>query len=103
MRDQIWQDMVLIDGKILFGGLAMLAVGIGMLALLGYIMPTGVPGMTDEEAFDLIVSQQENRDLSTLAGILAGAGFLLVLISLNFGARRKSGSGAKKVEKKPVT
>ena len=101
MRDQIWQDMVLIDGKTLFGGLAMLAVGIGMLALLGYIMPIGVPGMTDEEAFDLIVSQQENRDLSTLAGILAGAGFLLVLIS--FGARRKSGSGAKKIEKKPVT
>ena len=44
---------------------------------------------------------QENQDYNTLAGILIGIGFLLVLIS--FGARRKRKGGAKKVEKKPET
>ena len=38
---------------------------------------------------------------STVASILFGVGFLLVLIS--FGARRKKKGGAKKTEKKPAT
>jgi hypothetical protein len=39
--------------------------------------------------------------MNTLASILAGIGFLLVLIS--FGARRKSKGTAKKEEKKSKT
>jgi len=92
--------MVLVDKRILFGGIAILAVGIILLIYLNSVIPVGTTGMTEEEAFDLIVRQQENQDLSTLAGILIGIGFLLVLIS--FGARRKRKGGPIKIEKKPA-
>ncbi len=64
-------------------------------------MSLGVPGMTEEETLDLLLSQQQNQDMNTLTGILMGVGFLLVLIS--FGARRKRKGGAKKLEKKPAS
>lgn len=92
--------MVLIDKKILFGGLAMLAVGIGIFAYLDSITPVGRADMTEDEIFDLMVAEQENQDYKTLAGILTGVGFLLVLIS--FGARRRRKGGPKREEKKPA-
>ncbi|MEE8180829.1 MAG: hypothetical protein V3T67_03205 [Nitrosopumilaceae archaeon] len=92
---------MLVDKKILFSGIAMLIVGISISLYLNAIMPLGVPGMTDEETLDLLLSQQQNQDMNTLTGILMGVGFLLVLIS--FGARRKRKGGPKKVEKKPAS
>ena len=92
--------MILIDKKILGGGIAMLSVGIAISLALNASMPVGQSGMSEYEALELIEKQQENRDMNTLAGILIAAGFLLVLIS--FGARRKSGN-AKREEKKPAT
>ena len=92
--------MVLVDKRILSGGLALLVVGIGLSLYLNSVIPIGTSGMTEEETLDLLIKQQENQDLSNLAGILIGIGFLLVLIS--FGARRKRKGGAKKVEKKPA-
>ena len=92
---------MLVDKKILFGGIALLAVGISISLILTSTMPLGTPGMSDEETLDLLLKQQENQDMNNLAGILIGVGFLLVLIS--FGARRKRKGGAKKVEKKPTT
>lgn len=77
----------------------MVAVGISISLYLNAVVPIGTPGMTDEETLDLLIKQQENQDFNTLAGILIGIGFMLVLIS--FGARRKRKGGAKKVEKKP--
>ncbi len=77
----------------------MVAVGISFSLYLNSIVPIGTTGMTEDETFDLLIMQQENQDFNTLAGILIGVGFLLVLIS--FGARRKRKGGAKKVEKKP--
>jgi len=77
----------------------MVAVGISFSLYLNSIAPTGTTGMTDEETLDLLIKQQENQDANTLAGILIGIGFMLVLIS--FGARRKRKAGAKKIEKKP--
>ncbi|NNM02024.1 MAG: hypothetical protein HKP26_00430 [Nitrosopumilus sp.] len=62
-------------------------------------MPAGQSGMTEEEVVDLMIAQQENEDYNTLAGMLIGIGFLLVLIS--FGARRKRDT-AKRKEKKPA-
>ena len=47
-----------------------------------------------------MVNERENEDFKTLAGILVGVGFLLILIS--FGARRKRKGGAKKTEKKSL-
>ena len=91
--------MILIDKKILGGGIAMLFVGIAITLMLSASMPVGQPGITDSEVDELITKQQEIRDMNTLAGILIGVGFLLVLIS--FGARRRKGS-AKREEKKPT-
>ena len=78
----------------------MLVAGMVIAVFLNAIMPVGTPGMSEEETLELLISQRENQDLNTLAGILIGVGFLLVLIS--FGARRKRKGGAKKEEKKPA-
>jgi len=91
----------LVDKKILGGGLAMLVVGMALLVSINSSVPAGKSGMTDEEIIDLVTKEQENKDMNTLASILTGIGFLLVLIS--FGARRKSKESAKKEEKKPET
>ena len=89
--------MVLVDKKILSGGLAMLIVGMILIAYLNSTVPIGQGGMTDEQALDLMKREVEHKNYSTLAAMLAGVGFLLVLVS--FGARRKKG-GAKTIEKK---
>jgi len=91
--------LILVDKKILVGGLVMVIVGIIFTVSINTTIPTGHTGMTDEEVIDLLIAQQEIQDFNTLSGILIGIGFLLVLIS--FGARRKKGS-AKKEEKKPA-
>ena len=57
--------------------------------------------MPEEEKYEFLVNERENEDFKTLAGILVGVGFLLILIS--FGARRKRKGGSKKTEKKPAT
>ena len=92
---------MLVDKRILGGGLAMFAVGISILIFLNSTLPVGVPNMSEEETIDLLIKQQENQDMQYLAGMLIGIGFLLILIS--FGARRRRKGGAKKVEKKPAT
>jgi len=92
---------LLFDKKILVGGIIMVAVGISISLYLNSMVPIGTPGMSEEETIDLLIAQQENQDYNTLAGILIGIGFMLILIS--FGARRKRKDGAKKIEKKPET
>ena len=92
---------MLVDKKILAGGIAMITVGIAFSAMLTDMTPIGREGMTDEEISEFLLEERENEDFTTLAGILVGIGFLLVLIS--FGARRKRKGGAKKTEKKPAT
>ena len=89
-------ELILVDKKMLIGGLAMMIVGIILTININAAMPAGQTGMTEEEIIDLMIAQQETRDYNTLSGILIGIGFLLVLIS--FGARRKKDS-AKKEEK----
>ena len=92
-------ELVLVDKKMLIGGLAMVIVGIILTVSISASMPLGQTGMTEEEAIDLMMAQQETQDYNTLSGILIGIGFLLVLIS--FGARRRKGS-VRKEEKKSV-
>jgi len=92
-------ELVLVDKKMLIGGLAMVIVGIMLSVSISASMPLGQPGMTEEEVIDLRIAQQETQDYNTLSGILIGIGFLLVLIS--FGARKRKGS-VKKEEKKSV-
>ena len=90
--------MVLVDKKILGGGLAMLIVGITLLLYLNSVTPIGNADMNEEQALDLMKREAEHKNYSTLSAMLTGVGFLLVLIS--FGARRKKGD-TKKIEKKP--
>ncbi len=92
---------MLVDKKILGGGIAMLAVGLVLLSVINSSVPAGKSGMTEEEKFDLMVAEEENQNMNTLASILTAVGFLLVLIS--FGRRRTSKDSAKKEEKKPET
>ena len=92
---------MLVDKKILAGGIAMMAVGIIIMINLNATIPVGQSGMTEEEIIDLMIKQQENKDMTTLAGILIGIGFMLILIS--FGARRRRKGSPKKEEKKPIT
>jgi len=77
----------------------MLIVGMVLLVLINSGTPVGRAGMTEEEILDLATKEQENKDMNTLASILTGVGFLLVLIS--FGTRRRSKESPKKEEKKP--
>ena len=91
--------MVLVNKKMLAGGMSMVIVGLILTININAAVPVGQAGMTDEEKLDLMLAEQENEDYNTLAGILFGLGFLLVLIS--FGARRGKGSKpTKNVEKK---
>jgi uncharacterized membrane protein YciS (DUF1049 family) len=90
--------MVLVDKKMLVGGMLMVIVGLVLTININAAVPVGQSGMTEEEVIDLLMAEQENKDYNTLAGILFGLGFLLVLIS--FGARKKKGKPTKQVEKK---
>ena len=90
--------MVLVDKKILTGGLVMFIAGI-VLTVATAESPAGQPGMTEEEIIDLMVAEDQNQAYELVSGILIGIGFLLVLIS--FGARKKKDS-AKRQEKKPA-
>lgn len=91
---------MLVDKKILSGGLALLAAGMAISAVLGSTMPVSESGMTEEEKLDLLVRQQQNDDLRLLAGMMVGVGFLLILVS--FGTRRRRRGGALKETKKPA-
>ena len=90
--------MILVNKKMLVGGIAMVIVGLVLTININAAIPIGQAGMTEEEVIDLIIAEQENADYNTLAGILFGLGFLLMLIS--FGARRKKGKTNKKGRKK---
>jgi dolichol kinase len=92
--------LVLVDKKILGGGIAMLAVGLILLAIINSSVPVGKASMTEEEIIELMIQEEENKSMNTLASILTGVGFLLILIS--FGARKKSAGSTKKEEKKPA-
>jgi len=91
---------LLIDKRMMIAGAIMIIVGIIILLYLTEITPIGKAGMTEDEKINLLLAERENSDYRTLAGILIGFGFLLVLIS--FGTRRKRKGGAKKIEKKPL-
>lgn len=91
---------MLVDKKILAGGAALLVSGMVITAILGSMTPAGQPNMTEEEVLELLMQQQQNDDMSTLAGILVGVGFLLILVS--FGARRRRRGGTKTQIKKPA-
>lgn len=92
---------MLIDKKLLTGGIVMVIVGTIIILNLNTTMPVWQSGMTEEEVIDVLTRQQENQDMTALAGLLIGVGFLLILIS--FGARRRKKGSPEKEEKKPIS
>jgi len=90
--------MVLVDKKILAGGITMIIAGI-IVTVVSSEQPLGQSGMSEEEIIDLLIAEDQNQAYQMLSGILIGIGFLLVLIS--FGARRKKDNATRK-EKKPA-
>lgn len=57
--------MVLVDKKILGGGLAMLIVGLVLLSYLNSNVPIGKAGMTEEQVFDLMNRERTHEEYST--------------------------------------
>jgi len=92
--------MVLVDKKILSGGIVLLVIGIIISVNVNSTIPAGYSGMTEEQIIDLLTAEQEIKDYNTISGIFMALGFLLFLIS--FGARKKKGTAVKKEEKKPT-
>ena len=92
-------DKLLIDKRMLIGGVIMVVIGITISWYLTESVPIGKADMTEDEKLNLILPEPENSDYRLLSGILIGFGFLLILVS--FGARRKRKGGAEKIEKKP--
>ena len=61
--------MVLVDKKILAGGIAMMIAGV-ILVLVNAESPVGQSGMTEEEIIDLMIAEDENQAYQMLSGIL---------------------------------
>ena len=66
---------MIVDKKILAGGLTMIIVGIALSAILGVATPIGEGGMTPEEELEFLMAERQNTDSKTLSGILIGVGF----------------------------
>ena len=77
MKFNKFQSMVLVNKKMLVGGLSMVIVLLTLTISISDAVPVGQAGMTDEEKLDLMLAEQENEDYNTLAGILFGLGFWL--------------------------
>ena len=93
-------NRLLIDKRMLVGGVIMIVVGITISWYLTESVPIGKADMSDDEKLNLILAERENSDYRLLLGILVGFGFLLILVS--FGARRKRRGSAEKIKKKPL-
>ena len=92
-------NKLLIDKRMLIGGVIMIIIGISISWYLTESAPIGKADMTEDEKLILLLAERENSDYRLLSGILIGFGFLLILVS--FGARRKRKGGTEKIEKKP--
>ena len=57
--------MVLVDKKILSGGLAMFIAGIVLTVAIAE-SPVGQPGMTEEEVIDLMVAEDQKPSLQVI-------------------------------------
>jgi len=69
---------VLIDKKILSGGIVLLIVGFTLTSVFNETTPIGRGGMTDDEIAKFLLDERQNKDYTTLSTILIGLGFLLI-------------------------
>ena len=54
---------MLVDKKILTGGLVMIAIGIVLSVVLNDSVPIGEGGMTEEQKLEFLLEERENSDL----------------------------------------
>ena len=60
---------MLIDKKILAGGIIFLVVGFTLTSVFSEMTPIGRAGMTDDEIAEFLLDERQNQDYTTLAGI----------------------------------
>ena len=53
---------MLVDKKILGGGIAMIVVGMAISAMLTDMAPVGREGMTDEQIAEFLLEERENEE-----------------------------------------
>lgn len=82
------------------GGLAMLAAGAALAAYASSSAPVGEPGMGEDEALAVEIGQAQSRDYTALAGMLAGVGMLVALVSL--GMNRRRGGAPARLKERPA-
>ena len=59
--------MILVNKKMLVGGIAMVIVGLVLTININAAIPIGQAGMNEEEVIDLMIAEQEN-DTNGLVG-----------------------------------
>ena len=89
------------DKRIFFAGIVTLAVGITISLYVNSIIPLGKPGMTDAEISQFYLDEATDTSLSMLFQIVAGIGFLLLIISFGLKRKQKGGAG-KTITQKPT-
>ena len=62
-------DKLLIDRRMLIGGVIMVAIGITISWYLTESAPIGKADMTEDEKLNLILAERENSDYRLLSGI----------------------------------
>ena len=89
------------DRRIFFAGIVTLAVGITISLYVNSIIPLGKPGMTDAEISQFYLDEATDTSLAMLFQIVAGIGFLLLIISFGLKRKQKGGAG-KPITQKPT-
>ena len=89
------------DKRIFFAGIVTLAVGITISLYLNSIIPLGKPAMTDAEISQFYLDEATDTSLSMLFQIVAGIGFLLLIISFGLKRKQRGGTG-KPITQKPT-
>ena len=89
------------DKRVFFAGIVTLAVGITVSLYLNSIIPLGKPDMTDAEISQFYLDEATDTSLSMLFQIVAGIGFLLLIISFGLKRKQKGGVG-KPITQKPT-
>lgn len=89
------------DKRVFLLGVAMLASGGISWFYLNSNQPMATSGMTDEQTSQYYQSVAVNTGMQNIAGMVAGLGFFIALISMGL-RRRKKGEVGKSITQKPA-
>ncbi|MDE1762933.1 MAG: LPXTG cell wall anchor domain-containing protein [Thaumarchaeota archaeon] len=89
------------DKRVFLLGVSMLAIGGISWFYFNSTMPVATSGMTEEETNAFDQAEVVNTGLQNIAGMAAGIGFFIALISVGL-RRRKKGEAGKSITQKPA-